>query len=103
MNKHSSLGTSGSLIERAAEMFDFRSQVQSPLPDQPDAAVPAAEAPAKAVAQPRPPKRPLVLSQADDDIEAPVAADAGQAEVDGEAEVQLAPQSAPISHSSVQH
>lgn len=57
MNKHSALRTSGSLLERAAEAYDFASALRSPRPD-PVAAAPQAKAepsrPAPAAAPPAP-------------------------------------------------
>jgi exopolysaccharide/PEP-CTERM locus tyrosine autokinase len=70
MNKHSSLGSSGSLIERAAEMFDLQAHVRSALPEAPFEAAPRGDRPepveAEAEAEgaePRPLKQPVLLSQ----------------------------------------
>ncbi len=71
MNQHSNLRSSGSLIERAAEMFDFQSHVHSPLPEaaRTEVALPATNPDPDPQAieivdpQPRQPKRPIIVSQ----------------------------------------
>ena len=78
MNKHSSLGNSGSLIERAAEMFDFQSHVRSPLADEATRAERPVEAPAaEEAARPKRVKQPIILSQLEVSFE-----EAGDAEAD---------------------
>jgi exopolysaccharide/PEP-CTERM locus tyrosine autokinase len=74
MNKHSSLRTSGSLLERASELYDFGAAMRAaPLPlvepelrASPEPALPTAPEPATASDAfpelPRRPKKPLVLS-----------------------------------------
>ena len=77
MNKHSSLRESGSLIERAAAMYDFKSQVTSPLPPEPrekregGAGLPMAGPAGAPPAAPRPPKQPIILSQLEVSYEDP--------------------------------
>jgi len=70
MNKHSSLRASGSLLERAAEMYDFSSNLrgttgavtQAPAPEPVEAEAPAV---ATEASEPRRPKKPIVLSKPD--------------------------------------
>jgi exopolysaccharide/PEP-CTERM locus tyrosine autokinase len=66
MNKHSTLKTSGSLLERAAEMYDFGSSLRGPAAaeevSEPFAPTEASADPAE-TEQPRPRKKPLVLSE----------------------------------------
>jgi exopolysaccharide/PEP-CTERM locus tyrosine autokinase len=65
MNKETSLRNGGSLIERAAEMYDFRSVIRSPLALEP-APEPAAAEPEPVVeedaAEPFTLKRPVILA-----------------------------------------
>ena len=61
MNKHSSLRDNGSLIERAAAMYDFKSHVSSPLPAEPRK--PEADPAAAEGTAPRARKQPIILSE----------------------------------------
>jgi protein-tyrosine kinase len=55
MNKHSALSSSGSLLERAAEMYDFRAELGRPVPAAP---APRLAQPAQPQPQPRAPEQP---------------------------------------------
>ncbi|HEY0130274.1 MAG TPA: AAA family ATPase [Allosphingosinicella sp.] len=81
MNQHSSLRTSGSLLERAADMYGFGSGLNAPLPPLPEAVeaepaaapapeeVPVSEEPAR----PRRRKQPIILSSPEITFEEPAA------------------------------
>ena len=73
MNKHSSLRENGSLIERAAAMYDFKSHVSSPLPPEPrEKREPSAGDIAEAEPEPtRTRKQPIILSQLEVSYEEP--------------------------------
>ncbi len=84
MNKHSSLRDNGSLIERAAAMYDFKSHVSSPLPAKERTSTrPYAEAPPREdPADTRPRKQPIILSQLEVSYEEPFY---GRGRIEGEA------------------
>jgi protein-tyrosine kinase len=77
MNKHSSLRENGSLIERAAAMYDFKSHVSSPLSPAPrekresEAGVAVADPAAVPSADPQARKQPIILSQLEVSYEDP--------------------------------
>lgn len=87
MNKHTPLKISGSLLERASEIYDFRKNLRGPAaPDlseardreeegevrEPEAPAPApAPYQAEAAAEARPPKQPIIMSNVEVSFEEP--------------------------------